>query len=60
MEGLQTGMGRTALAPQVHHGLNGFDFEGLLKARYRKTPSPADLMSNRKSHFHSLAATVLA
>jgi broad specificity phosphatase PhoE len=22
MEGLQTGMGRTAVAPQVHHGLN--------------------------------------
>ena len=60
MEGLQTGMGRTAVAPQVHLGLNEFDFEGLLKARYRKTPPPADLMSDRKSHFRSLRATVLA
>jgi broad specificity phosphatase PhoE len=60
MEGLQTGMGRTAAAPQVHLGLNEFDFEGLLKACYRKTPPPADLISDRKSHFRSLRATVLA
>ena len=60
MVGLQTGMGRTAVAPQVHLGLNKFDFDGLLKARYRKTPPPGDLMSNLKSHFRSLAATVLA
>ena len=60
MVGLQTGMGLTAVAPQVHLGLNKFDFDGLLKARYRKTPPPGDLMSNLKSHFRSLGATVLA
>ena len=48
MVGLQTGMGLTAVAPQVHLGLNKFDFDGLLKARYRKTPPPGDLMSNLK------------
>ena len=59
MEGLQTGMGGTAVAPQVHLSLNEFNFEGLLNARYRKTQPPADLMSNRKSHFGSLGATAL-
>ena len=48
------------MAPQVHLGLNEFNFEGLLNARYRRTRPPADLLSNRKIHFRSLGATALA
>ena len=45
---------------ELHLGLNKFDFEALLKASYRKTLPPGGLMSDCKSHFHSLRATVLA
>jgi len=59
LEGVAKGMG-VAADPQVHEGLNEFDFRALLDARYRHTLPPENMHTDRKSHFRTLRETVLA
>lgn len=60
LEGILRGMGGTAPQVETHPGLNEFDFKALLDARYRHTPAPEGMHSDRKSHFRTLRDTVLA
>ena len=60
VEGIIKGMGISNPTPIIHHGLNEFDFTGLLNARYRGQPAPDNLHSDRKTHFRILRQTVLA
>ncbi|RMD93482.1 MAG: histidine phosphatase family protein [Alphaproteobacteria bacterium] len=48
------------LAPQVHEGLNEFDFHGLLAAFFRDRPEPEGLWEDRRSHFRALRDAALA
>ncbi|MGR3713975.1 MAG: histidine phosphatase family protein [Shimia sp.] len=51
---------QTGIEPVVLPGWNEFDFGGLLKARYTdRDDAPADLNSDRKTHFRILRDTVL-
>jgi broad specificity phosphatase PhoE len=59
LEGAAKGMGVEA-DPIIHAGLNEFDFKELLAARYRHTPEPEGMHTDRKSHFRTLRETVLA
>lgn len=59
-EGIARGMGLDPREPDIHPGLNEFDFKGLLNARYRHSPAPENMHSERKSHFRTLRDTVLA
>ena len=60
LEGIQRGMGMAAVAPEIHAGLNEFDFTGLLNARFGAGSGPKDMHSDRKTHFKTLRETVLA
>ncbi len=56
-EGLAEGLS-SRLVPQVHEGLNEFDFAGLLAARFpHGLPEGAD--HDRRTHFRTLRDTVL-
>ncbi|MEP2531233.1 histidine phosphatase family protein [Shimia sp.] len=58
-EGMETAL-QTGLTPIVVPGWNEFDFAGLLEARFAaRDGKPADLHSNRKTHFRILRDTVL-
>jgi broad specificity phosphatase PhoE len=59
LEGILAGMGAQA-QPQVHPGLNEFDFKALLDARFRDASAPDNLHGDRKTHFRTLRDTVLA
>lgn len=59
LEGCAKGMG-VECTPEIHAGLNEFDFKELLNARYRHTPAPEGMHDDRKSHFRTLRDTVLA
>jgi broad specificity phosphatase PhoE len=59
LDGVMAGLGLEA-APQVHPGLNEFDFTALLNARFRDVPGPNDMHTDRKTHFRTLRDTVLA
>ena len=59
LEGCAAGMGVSA-TPEIHAGLNEFDFKGLLDAYYRGRPAPEGMHDDRKSHFRTLRDTVLA
>ena len=56
-EGLAEGSGLDH-APEVHDGLNEFDFKGLLAARFPEGV-PHDVAQDRKTHFKTLRNTVL-
>lgn len=45
--------------PQVHTGLNEFDFTDLLNAKYAAGGAPVGMHSERKSHFRTLREVVL-
>ncbi len=58
-DGIESALG-TGLTPVVLPGWNEFDFGGLLEARYAmRSDKPADLHSDRKTHFRILRDTVL-
>ncbi|KPA21781.1 bifunctional RNase H/acid phosphatase [Shimia sp. SK013] len=58
-EGIESAL-QTGITPVVLPGWNEFDFGGLLKARYaERDDAPADLNSDRKTHFRILRDTVL-
>lgn len=58
-EGIERALG-SGMTPIVVPGWNEFDFGGLLEARYRnRADKPADLHSDRKTHFRILRDTVL-
>lgn len=59
LEGVAEGLGLDAATAQVHPGLNEFDFHGLLEARYRGKDRPANLHTDRGTHFRILRDTVL-
>ena len=60
LAGIQRGMGMAPVAPEMHTGLNEFDFTGLLNARFGADGGPKDMHSDRKTHFKTLRETVLA
>ncbi len=58
-EGIESAL-QTGLTPIVLPGWNEFDFGGLLEARFAaRDDKPADLHSDRKTHFRILRDTVL-
>lgn len=59
LAGILSGLGMD-MEPQVHAGLNEFDFTALLNARFRDAPPPDNMHTDRKSHFRTLRDTVLA
>ena len=59
LDGILAGLGMS-LEPEIHDGLNEFDFTGLLNARFRNTPAPENMHTERKNHFRTLRDTVLA
>jgi broad specificity phosphatase PhoE len=59
LDGILAGLGME-MEPEVHDGLNEFDFTALLNARFRDTPAPDNMHTERKSHFRTLRDTVLA
>ncbi|MCM2562523.1 histidine phosphatase family protein [Lutimaribacter sp. EGI FJ00015] len=59
LEGVLAGLGMTA-APEIHPGLNEFDFTALLNARFHDAPGPENMHTDRKTHFRTLRETVLA
>jgi len=60
LAGIQLGMGMAEATPEIHPGLNEFDFTGLLNARFGMGGGPKDMHSDRKTHFKILRETVLA
>ena len=60
LDGIQRGMGMAPVAPEIHAGLNEFDFSGLLDARFPNGGGLKDMHSDRKTHFKTLRETVLA
>lgn len=58
LDGIRAGMALD-LPEQVHPGLNEFDFQGLLRARFARGDMPEGLMSDRRTHFTTLRDTVL-
>lgn len=58
-EGIAKGFGVTA-TPEVHPGLNEFDFSGLLSAHDQGDARPEHTTHDRAAHFRQLKATVLA
>ncbi|SDI87122.1 histidine phosphatase family protein [Lutimaribacter saemankumensis] len=59
LDGILAGLGRK-MEPEIHEGLNEFDFTGLLNARFRDAPAPENMHTERKSHFRTLRETVLS
>ncbi|MGR3634587.1 MAG: histidine phosphatase family protein [Shimia sp.] len=58
-EGIESAL-QTGITPVVLPGWNEFDFGGLLEARFAaRDDKPADLNSDRKTHFRILRDTVL-
>lgn len=58
-DGIERALG-TGLTPTVVPGWNEFDFAGLLEARFAgRADKPADLHTDRKTHFRILRDTVL-
>lgn len=58
-DGIESAL-KTGLIPVVLPGWNEFDFGGLLEARFAaRDDKPADLNSDRKTHFRILRDTVL-
>lgn len=58
-EGVAKGYGATAV-PEVHAGLNEFDFKALLEAHKQSAALPENTTGDRAAHFRQLKATVLA
>ena len=58
LDGILDGLGITA-EPQIHTGLNEFDFTNLLDAKYEGGDGPENMHTERKSHFRTLRDTVL-
>ena len=58
LEGIAKGL-EIAATPEVHTGLNEFDFTNLLDARYAGGDGPENMHTERKSHFRTLRDTVL-
>lgn len=59
LEGIARGLGADP-TPEIHEGLNEFDFKGLLDARFRGGEPPIGMHDDRKTHFRTLRETVLA
>ena len=59
LDGVLAGLGMD-LEPEIHPGLNEFDFTALLNARFRDAPGPDNMHTDRKTHFRTLRETVLA
>lgn len=59
LEGILKGMGTTGLKPEIHAGLNEYEFKGLLDACHKTNP-PEGMHDDRRSHFRILRDTVLA
>ncbi len=60
LEGIRLGMGQNNVKTEIHHGLNEFDFKGLLNAHFKGKPAPAEMHTDRKTHFRTLRETILA
>lgn len=58
LEGVLKGLDLTA-EPEIHAGLNEFDFTNLLDAKYVGQAAPENMHTERKSHFRTLRDTVL-
>lgn len=61
MEGILEGLGQSG-APEIHTGLNEFNFTELLDARFARGGSgaaPDNMHTERKTHFRTLRDTVL-
>lgn len=58
-DGIAKGFGVTA-TPELHPGLNEFDFSGLLSAHDQGDARPEHTTHDRAAHFRQLKATVLA
>ncbi|WP_137702747.1 histidine phosphatase family protein [Marimonas lutisalis] len=58
LDGILEGLGLTA-EPEIHTGLNEFDFTNLLDAKYPAGTGPENMHTERKSHFRTLRDTVL-
>ncbi len=58
LEGIAKGL-EIAATPEVHTGLNEFDFTNLLDAKYAGGDGPENMHTERKSHFRTLRDTVL-
>ena len=57
MEGILKGMGRDPLIPEMHPGLNEYDFSALLEAKRKAGHDIGDL-SGRRAHFRKLREVV--
>ena len=60
LQGIAKGMGRNNVKTAVHHGLNEFDFKGLLNAYFKGKVAPSKVHTDRKVHFRTLHETILA
>ena len=60
LQGIAKGMGRNNINTEVHHGLNEFDFKGLLNAYFIGKLAPAKMHTDRKIHFRALRESILA
>ena len=58
LDGIAKGLEIKA-APEIHTGLDEFDFTNLLDARYADGTAPENMHTERKSHFRTLRDTVL-
>ena len=59
MEGIEQGLGKALPEPKILPGLNEFDSKGLVDA-YLSTLAQDEDLSDRKTHFRTLRAAVLA
>lgn len=58
LDGIAKGLEIDA-TPQIHTGLNEFDFTNLLDAKFAGGDGPENMHTERKSHFRTLRDTVL-
>ncbi|MDQ2089594.1 histidine phosphatase family protein [Marimonas arenosa] len=58
LEGILEGLATTG-EPEIHAGLNEFDFTNLLDAKYADGTGPENMHTERKAHFRTLRDTVL-
>ena len=58
LKGIEKGMGLKLPAPEIHTGLNEFDFTALLNAKYRNGDAPLNMHTDRRTHFKILKETV--
>ena len=60
LKGVAEGLGIGTETATLHEGLNEFDFQGLLEARFRNAEQPRPAPDDRREYFRMLRDTVLA